>query len=190
MSPENPLKKTQAVREELKHAVDHNMPFLLTVESETSSFLLGLPLTSMEKLIGRSLIIEGEEGRQTFSLDTTAENAKKLFVSWSENADPELQKSFVNYAYDHLWAFVQAGHINKASRLAKGAHGLILDALADTGKSQYRFLEGMRTRVETTGEIEEGDKEAFATLLTTLWEKMDNLDRANRFEPRLAFQGR
>jgi hypothetical protein len=190
MRAESPLVKAGAVREQIKDALNYEVPLILHVDTKTSSFLMGLPIVSLEQLSGKSLIIDGQKGFQTLILNTTAENAKQLFIRWSENSDPDLQKSFIIYAYDHLYAFAQAGNLGIARQLALGAHGLILDALADTGRSEYRFLEGMREYVEGKGAIEEEDKKRFQELLVSLWEKMDGLDRADRFLPRLAFQGR
>jgi hypothetical protein len=190
MSPESPLIKASSVREQVKGALNNNVPLVLRVDTKTSSFLLGLPVVNLEQLSGKSIVIDGQKGSQTLLLNTTAENAKQLFISWSKNSDPEIQKSFIPYTYDHLYTFAQACHLGQAKQLAAGVHGLILDALAETGKPEYRFLEGMREYVQKKGGIEETDKEAFSRLLTSFWDKMDGPDRATRYEPRLAFQGR
>lgn len=191
MGAESPLNKANTVRERIKEALNFKVPLILHIDAKTISFLMGLPFISLEQLPGRSIVIDGNDGCQTLVLNTTAENAKKLFTSWGESTDPEMQKSFIPYAYDHLYAFAQAGHLGNAKQLAMGAHGLILDALTETGKSEYRFLEGLREYVEGKGAIEEEDKERFAELLASLWEKMDEIDRGNRNgnHPHLVFQG-
>jgi hypothetical protein len=188
MSPEDPFKDANTDRGKIKDALVLNVPLTLIVNSKTTSFLLGLPFIDVEKLAGKSLTVEGKNGYQIWRLNTTPESAKQLFVSWSENTDPDIEKTFTLNAYDLIYKFTQATHQGNAKYLALGAPGLILDALVETGKPEYQFLEGMREYVAGKGEIEEDDKDGFARLLTSLWEKMDSLDRSTRYEPRLAFQ--
>lgn len=188
MSPEDPFKNANADRGKIKEALNNNVPLTLIVNSKTTSFLLGLPFINVEKLAGKSLTVEGKNGYQIWRLNTIPESAKQLFISWSENTDPDIEKTFTLNAYDLLYKFTQAGHRGIARGLAKGAPGLLVEALADTEKDEYRFLKDMRSRVQAKGDIDEGDEENLGALLTTLWDKMDRLDHATRNEPRLAFQ--